>query len=832
MADSSTPWAPPAETAGEKIRAPATEFPVALGRGLLALVPVVLAGAWIGYYLLTDLPFIELNAFEATVRLHSVTAIVFIPYLAWLIIKRRLPGPSALDVPIALFLAVSLLATVTSQDWRVSLEVTLTAFVAAGAYYVLSDRTLFRRWQIELALVLAVFGLAVDALWVAASDYLDWLRLTNAVQGSVGLGDLVPPTVPKVHNVGDHPNIVGGVLAMGAPLFLIGLVRPHHALLRAAFGLAGLAVLAACFFSLARSAWFGAAVGLIVTLVMLLVATGGGRLLANRVLPSSTGGRWMLGAAVAAASVIVLLAGVVAFQSIDSRPEWLFRDSGTPRQDVLRAGVDMWRDNPVTGIGPGVYGQLYPEYSGAHPNHAFHAHNGYLQGLIDLGIPGVLALAFLAATLCWMVWRGLHQADSDGKLSVIACAGAFAALAAFSVFDTPNGSKGPLIALAATGALLALTLWESPSPERGPIFRNRAVGIVWLASRAAVPMALVVLLVVWARLDFSHHYYDEAVAAANQRDWNDAITNAERAVDLDPKMSVYRLELGVIEGQAYFDTQDEAHLDAAIVQLEEAARLEPVGNIARANLALLYAERDDRDKTREHALIAMRYLNSDHRVALAAGNALESMDWSDDAITAYAAALSLEHDLAGSPYWEATNFRRASFPEIVERSNLGFNPCERLKVAQAGAPEGPLHRDTALVRCAALVLARPNNLEGRAALADALTEDARYAEAKPHIDYALAREPDNGPARTALGNWHAAQGDIANARAEWQRAGQVGELAALEALRDSYPPGEAPVQVNQAIAREERDEIHLEGILYYRIKFYRASPFEFLLPVR
>ena len=158
----------------------------------------------------------------------------FIPYLAWLIIKRRLPGPSALDVPIALFLAVSLLATVTSQDWRVSLEVTLTAFLAAGAYYVLSDRTLFRRWQVELALSLAIFALAVDALWVVASDYLDWLRLTNAVQGSVGLGDLIPPTVPKVHNVGDHPNIVGGVLAMGAPFFLIGLVRPQHGLLRAA----------------------------------------------------------------------------------------------------------------------------------------------------------------------------------------------------------------------------------------------------------------------------------------------------------------------------------------------------------------------------------------------------------------------------------------------------------------------------------------------------------------------------------------------------------------------------------------------------------------------
>ena len=57
----------------------------------------------------------------------------------------------------------------------------------------------------------------------------------------------------------------------------------------------------------------------------------------------------------------------------------------------------------------------------------------------------------------------------------------------------------------------------------------------------------------------------------------------------------------------------------------------------------------------------MRYLNSDYRVALAAGNALESMDWEDDAIDAYAAALSLEHDLAASPYWEATEFRRESF---------------------------------------------------------------------------------------------------------------------------------------------------------------------------
>jgi hypothetical protein len=121
MADSTTPWVDQ-QSVERSSFAGAREAGVSIGRWLLALLPVIAAGSWIGYYLLTDLPFIELDAFAATVRFHAVTAVVLVLYLVWLIAARRLPGPSVLDVPAVIFLAVSLLATVMSQDWRVSLR--------------------------------------------------------------------------------------------------------------------------------------------------------------------------------------------------------------------------------------------------------------------------------------------------------------------------------------------------------------------------------------------------------------------------------------------------------------------------------------------------------------------------------------------------------------------------------------------------------------------------------------------------------------------------------------------------------------------------------------
>lgn len=850
MADSSQPWTEPSSSPLPEARAEGSVKTPALrvGRsalarwnglapaawGALRLGAVALAGSWLGYYLITPLPYIDLEAFRATILLHLVTGLVLVPYLVSLVVDRRLPSGSALDAPLVALLGVYLLTTATSLDWRVSLETALTALMAAGVFYVLSDGRLLRRWQVEMALMLAVLAAALKALWVVGDDYLDWLRLTDAVRGSLSWGDLLPPTVLKVHDVGDHPNILGAILATSLPFFLVTAFRPVPIALRLLAALAAVAVLLAIFLSLARSAWLAAAVATLITAALLLGATAGGRALLRRLRPATPKGRMVAGVLAVVLAAGVLGAAYLA-QSVEARPMWLFRESGTPRRDVLEAGAEMVRDYPLLGTGPGVYALLYPEYSGRYPNHAFHSHNGYLQAAIDMGIPGVAAMLALAGALGWLLLRGLRETEGDARLSLVACAGSFAAFATFSLLDAPNQSKGALVTLAAVGAIAVLSHNESRRMPGAGGNQLRLTDAVPLLARMVVPIALAGLLITWGRLDIAHFYYSNGLGNANAGRWPEAAEQAERAVELDPQFAVYHLQLGAVQAQAYLETGDPALLDEAVGALERGLELEPRSAIGHVNLALLLAEVGQREEARSEALAALRFANSDLAVVLAAATALEAADWDEDAVEAYAQALYLDLGLADSPFWRGNSFRRTHFQEIVGRSALVFNPCALLRLATLGAPAGPLTGDEALAACAQQVTANPGDEGGKVALAEALIERGGLDEAYGLLDQVLTRQPDFGPARTALGRWYAARGDLDAAREQWLRAAQLDEVEALVLLGDSYPPGEVPPEVADALRSELREaasqvQFHLTGILYYRLKFFRASPIQILLP--
>ncbi|MBI4571041.1 MAG: O-antigen ligase family protein, partial [Chloroflexi bacterium] len=790
MADSSRSWSTPSAGAGQAALAQPGSTIAPVARQALALAATAAAASWIGFYLITELPFLELETFRATITLHLVTGIVLIPYLVSLIAWRRLPGGSALDVPLLLLIAVYLLATAASVNWRVSLEVTLTVLLAVGVFAVLSDGRFLSRPQVEAAFMLAVLAAAVRGIWLAGEDYVDWLRLSDAVRGGFAL---VPPTVPKLHNVGDHPNLLGGIMAASLPFFLVLPLRRAPAALRAAGVLAIAVLLLAIFLSLARSAWLAAAAGTATAALLLAAGTPGGRALLRRLWPT-TPGRQVLAGAVALLLAAGVLGAAYVAQSTDARPLWLFRESGTPRLDVMGAGAEMVQDYPLLGAGPGSYGLLYPEYSGRYPNHAFHSHNGFLQAAVDLGVPGVLAMLLLAGTLAWLLLRALRTAEGETRLSVIAVSGAFAGFATFSLLDAPNMFKGPLVALACLGAIATLAARDAPAPpEAAPAALDerwlRALRAAQLVARAAVPVALAALLVGWGRLDVAHYEYSNARENANAGNLAEAGRDAQRAVDLDPSFPVYRLALGTILGQAYLKGGQPELLEDAERQLERAVELEPRSAVGYTNLALLYAQAADRERTLAAAQQALRYANSDAAVMFAAGSALEATNWGDEAVEAYARALFLDAGLADSPFWEETAFRRTRYPDIIAGSALIFNPCVLLRLAIDGAPEGPISRGEAFDLCTQQVAANPGALDARVALATAQIAQGEFDAARGHLDYVLDRQPDNGAARTALGRWHGAHGDTARAREEWLLATQLEDVGGLVLLGDSYPPG-------------------------------------------
>jgi O-antigen ligase/tetratricopeptide (TPR) repeat protein len=832
MAETSRPWSEPSATAGD---ASASRWRLLTGPAAQRLVDVIVVafvGSWLGFYIITLWPGISLRVFRATIAIHAVTAVVLVPYLLSLVLRRRLPGGSLLDVPVVLAVGAYFIATAASENWRVSLESTLYIAMAASVFFVLSDRQLFRRWQVELGLMLALLAAAMWALWNVGEDYAEWVRLSRSLDGSLSFGDLIPPTVPRVSGVGDHENLLAMALAMGLPFFLLAIGRRNW--LSRAFGLVGLLIMSlALFLTLSRGGWLGALVGCTVAVVAaaVLYARNEGSDRARLLLSGRR--RWLLLAGGVACGTVFVAAVAAAAYSSDSRPQWLFRESASPRAEVLETGLDVYRDYPLLGAGPDTFGLLYPEYSGENPRYHYHVHNGFFQAAIDAGLPGIAAMLLLIGAACWLVVSAVRRTSGATRLSLIAAGGGLLAFATHSMLDAPNQSKTVLVTLAAVAAVAALASQED-QPEGGqPEGVARWALAVQTGTRFLVPVMMAGMLIAWSRLDAGHYYYSSAVANANAGNWAQAIDQAERATDFDPDSAVNWLQLGTIQGAAHVDNADMALRDQAIASLERAVELEPRSALVHANLAMLLAEAGERERARAEALAALRFANGDSSVALAAGTALEQTNYGDDAAQAYSDALLMDASLIDSPFWQGSPYRETRFEDILGRSALVFNSCALLDLPEGALP-GRSH--TQLIRdCEIQVVTMPDAPEPRLALAQELIEQGDLVTARLHIDHILVRQPDSGLARTTLGSWYAAQGDIERARQEWLRAGQLDEVPALVLLGDSYPTGNVPDEVVDALRSRINEvasqaQFPLTSILYYRRSFYRENGHTLLIP--
>jgi O-antigen ligase/tetratricopeptide (TPR) repeat protein len=829
---------------------------------LVRVSGIALVGALLGYYIITGMPQFRLNPFWPTLTLHAVTAGLVLVYVIYLALRRRLPGGTPVDWPLALMVGAYALATAAAVYWRVSLENMLLVFMALAVFYALSDMAVLSARDLQRGVMLAGAAASLYALWVVGDDYFDWLALARSV-GGLSFGDLFPPTVLKVHDVSDHPNMLAMTLILVVPFYALAIYRPEAWWERAA-AVVGLAVtVLAVFLTLSRGGWVGGAIGLAVTVGGFTVLA-----LAARGVSLSVGGvvGWLcehrVAATLLAFAAVAVLAVAVAVIAIlwGSRPQWLFHDSLSPRRDALSAGFDMFKDHPLLGTGPAAYALLYPEYSGEFPVHGVHAHNAYLQAAVDLGLPGIAALLALAAVAGWMLWRTVRDGTQWQRLLAVTTSGALAGFLVHGMVDAPNIWKAPLVMLAAVGAVLVRNyreVEETHDVEVPPVAGgNDLRAIAGLSSRIvvharrllpAVPGVLVLvvmatLLMAWGRIDAAHFYYARGLTRAAEDRLPEAVSDASQAADMDPEFAIYQLQLGLTEVRAYLEGGSPRMLDQGIRHLRRGVELEPRGALGYANLARALALAEQPEKAAAAALEARDRAGVDEEaVALAAGTVLEDVGQAEDAIETYAQAISLDNDLADSAFWTSSSFREEHYGDILARSTLVRSPC-RLSSVLARSPGLAAAAEAAGAdlaeladACAGQVAASPNNVERRIDLAESLLALGDQEEARRHLDFAVQREPDNGRARTVLGQWYADRGDVEAARSQWLLAAQLEDAEGVLLLGESYPPDEVPEEVvgrleeilPRAGGAVTRDIV---SVLYYRMKFGRGSPIVMLVP--
>jgi len=349
---------------------------------------------------------------------HAVIVIVLVGSLVrWATGRERLTLPGEMGAFGALVLAFAV-ATVFAGDRKAAQSETLdlVSYAAVvGMVVVLLDTP---RW-LRRALWAIAIGVGLLAMFAIVQ------QLTKSFDSTYWGFASVLPEGDTMRSAGPlNPNPFGQVLDTAAVLAFY-LWRTHR-------GFAGRTLAAAI--AIACAVAVGYTQSRAALIALMIVALGIGYLSGVRL-------RVLL---IAVFGVIALGTAVLP-QSLQTRIDDLYgavsANAGTPQDTSLRgrksenlAGIRMWADHPLIGVGPDNFEVNYLKYSeriGTDPRPEQRgAHNLYLESLAETGVVG--ATAFFS--VLWLSLRGAWRARQrlPGRDALLA-EGVFVALCAFLI---------------------------------------------------------------------------------------------------------------------------------------------------------------------------------------------------------------------------------------------------------------------------------------------------------------------------------------------------------------------------------------------------------------
>lgn len=191
-----------------------------------------------------------------------------------------------------------------------------------------------------------------------------------------------------------YPNLLAGFLAQFLPLGFALLLTASRRWLAGALGLGIVAVVMGLYATGSFGGWISAIAGLAIFFV-LWQSSLPGRLPLRKT--------WMVWAAGATLALSVALVLVLARD-----PRLLAANLGSRWFNWVSAFQMGW-DYLLTGVGPGVFGSLFPDYQHASGSFVRYAHNFILQRFAETGILGLGAFLWLLAAVGRQALQGLAR---------------------------------------------------------------------------------------------------------------------------------------------------------------------------------------------------------------------------------------------------------------------------------------------------------------------------------------------------------------------------------------------------------------------------------------
>jgi hypothetical protein len=263
--------------------------------------------------------------------------------------------------------------------------------------------------------------------------------------------------------------------------------------------------------------------------------------------------------------LVALSAGAIGLAIVAAavmRPDAVFAPGRPDSPWRLRAGnvrvaLQIARDHPVAGVGPGGFAEAFPQYRREGDNESRHAHDLPAELMAEWGVPVGLVLS---ASFFWLFLGPVLSAPGGPRAPASGLAVGVAAFAIHNLADFTAFLPSLLVFAAVCRGLLV----EGVSRDRP----NPGVRAAWLA-------LVVVLAAVAAGTGSARETLFEARQAAVGGDHAEALRLAERAArltpwDADPRQFAAEARLAMGSGA-----------DAALIDAERAVRRAPARAAAR-----------------------------------------------------------------------------------------------------------------------------------------------------------------------------------------------------------------------------------------------------------
>lgn len=359
---------------------------IALPVGLFVVGIVIQRPLWIFYALVFSMGLhqFSIGGVRVTELLMPLTAGVAVSYWAR---NRQVPARTPLDIPVFILLSGGVLSLFNAEFLGESL-VEFLRYVYTGVLLLIFSNLLTNRTILLNSLV----AYLASCLFVVGSGLYGYMQLLR--------GNLKPPfllfdTFFRLTGTFEDPNFCATFLMVGFFILLFVHKDLKDRMPAGTIPVLFILLTAGILATMSRAA---------------LIAAGAGLAMAWLLRPNM---RTLLiaGFALAAINVVPMFFGI---NFIGEKFNAISEDSGE-RTRVWEAGMRMIADKPLTGVGVGAYGPMYPRYKvkSEYRNKAMTSHNTLLGIWAEMGVLGLLGSSLIFLRFFQVAFRHARRPKDD-----------------------------------------------------------------------------------------------------------------------------------------------------------------------------------------------------------------------------------------------------------------------------------------------------------------------------------------------------------------------------------------------------------------------------------